>query len=341
MQGHSVLPDIWFLILGLVLYLYLFTDGFDLGVGILCLLDPDEERRGVMMETIESVWHANQTWLVILGGLLFGAFPVVYGSVLPALYVPAGLLLFALMARGVGLDYWYEASYKPTWSRLFGWGSLAVILCHGFLLGGLLQGIRLEGWHFVGGVFDWLTPFTGLVCLALICVYTMLGAAWLIWRTTGEVQYRARLWGLRAGAGTVVCLALLAALVGLTDSLAHLAGRAGQGGLSPLFLVSFLAAVINVALYFRALGKGWERRPLMYAGAMLVWLFLAFGGCLYPVIVPPSLTLAEAAAPPAMLRIMLVTIGLFLPVPLYYNAYQYRVSYRKTAAPAAPDDEAR
>ena len=91
------IAGVWYWIMALLLWLYVFTDGFDLGVGVLCLVTRDEARRGAMMETIESVWHANQTWLVMLGGVLFGAFPLVYGTVLAVLYLPAGLLLFALM----------------------------------------------------------------------------------------------------------------------------------------------------------------------------------------------------------------------------------------------------
>lgn len=336
MDGHISLADVWYWIMALLLWLYVFTDGFDLGVGILCLLEGNESRRGVMVETIEGVWHANQTWLVMLGGVLFGAFPLVYGTVLAALYLPAGVLLFALMARGIGLEYRAEVDDKRLWTGVFGWGSVAVTVAHGLLLGAILQGMPFDGLRFVGGAFDWFSPFTVLVAATLLCLYPMFAAAWLVFKTEGEVQDAARLWGLRFGSGAVGCLVLLVGYIALDGHLGHLVGRPGQGGLGPSFILLLVVAVLNAALYFRALGKGWERRPLMHCAALLVFVFLAFGTSLFPMIVPTGVTADSAAAPADMLRIMLYVIGGLLPVVIFYNAYQYRVFRGK----AVPEDEA-
>jgi cytochrome d ubiquinol oxidase subunit II len=336
MDTTTTLADVWYWILALLLWLYVFTDGFDLGVGILCLVEPNEGRRGVMIETVEGVWHANQTWLVMLGGVLFGAFPLVYGTVLAALYLPAGFLLFALMARGLGIEYRPEAEDPRLWTRVFGWGSVAVTVAHGLLLGSILQGMPFDGLRYLGGPLDWLAPFPLLVAATLLCLYPMFAAAWLVFKTEGELQLAARMWGLRFGSAAVGCLVLLVGYIALDGRLGHLVGRAGQGGLSPLFILLLVAAVLNAALYFRALGKGWERRPLMYCAAMLAFVFLAFGLNLFPLIVPPGVTAAGAASPPRMLAIMLYVVGGLLPVVLFYNAYQYRVFRGK----AVPEDEA-
>jgi cytochrome bd ubiquinol oxidase subunit II len=325
MDGQMGLAGVWYWILALLLWLYVFTDGFDLGVGVLCLLTRDEARRGAMIETIEGVWHANQTWLVMLGGVLFGAFPLVYGTVLAVLYLPAGLLLFAFMARGIGLEYRAEAARKGPWSALFGWGSLAVIVAHGLLLGGILQGMRFSGLQYLDGAFDWLSPFTLLVCLTLVCLYALLGAAWLVLRTEGEVQEAARRFGLRFGLGAAAALVLVVAAIALTPTLGHLAGRPGTGGLGRGFVGAILAAMVFAGLALRSLIKGADGQPLLYCAGLLLCVFLAFGGSLYPVVVPPGLTAAKAAAPADMLRIMLWVIGGLLPVLLLYNAYQYRV----------------
>jgi cytochrome bd ubiquinol oxidase subunit II len=335
MDGHTGLAEVWYFILALLLYLYLLTDGFDLGVGILCLATSDETARGVMTETIEGVWHANQTWLVMLGGVLFGAYPLVYGTVLAALYLPAGLLLFAFMARGIGLEGRAEADNPRPWTFLFGLGSLAVIVAHGLLLGGILQGMHFDGAVFTGGAFDWLSPFTLLVCAVLLALYTLFGAAWLTWRTVGPVRDFARKWGVRAAGASLILLVLLVADIAGTPGLRHLAGQPGPGGLSPLFSVFTLLAVINLGLCARALARGGDRRPMLHAAAMLLLLALAFGTNLFPVIVPPGLTVFQAASPPDMLRIMLWVIGGFMPVVLLYNAYQYRVFGGKVS----PDGE--
>ena len=329
------IADVWYWIMAFLLWLYVFTDGFDLGVGILCLHTDDETWRDRMTASIDSVWHANQTWLVMLGGVLFGAFPLVYGTVLAALYLPAGFLLFALMARGIGLEYRAEADGKRPWTKLFGWGSVAVTLAHGFLLGGILQGMAFADGRFVGGRFDWFSPFTILVGVTLLCLYAMIGAAWLVLKTDGELQTQARLWGIRYGSATVAMLVLVLGYIALDGRLGFLVGRPGQAGFSPSFILVIVAAVLCAALYFRALGKGWERRPLLYCAVMLAFVFAAFGGSLSPVIVPPGITAAMAAAPAPMLRIMLAVVGGLLPVLLFYNAYQYRVFSGKTA----PHDE--
>ncbi len=329
------IADVWYWIMALLLWLYVFTDGFDLGVGILCLHTGDEVWRDRMTASIDPVWHANQTWLVMLGGVLFGAFPLVYGTVLAALYLPAGFLLFAFMARGIGLEYRAEAEAKRPWSLLFGWGSLAVTLAHGFLLGGILQGMAFADGRFVGGAFDWFSPFTILVGLTLACLYAMFGAAWLVLKTDGDLQYQARLWGIRYGSAAVAMLALFIGYILLDGRLGFLVGRPGQSGLSPAFVLTIVAAVLCAALYFRALGKGWERRPLMYCAVLLALVFAAFGANVYPLVVPPGVTVAMAAAPAPMLRVMLAVVGGLLPVLLFYNAYQYRVFSGK----AAPQDE--
>ncbi len=329
------IADVWYWIMAFLLWLYVFTDGFDLGVGILCLHTDNEAWRDRMTASIDSVWHANQTWLVMLGGVLFGAFPLVYGTVLAALYLPAGFLLFALMARGIGLEYRAEADGKRPWTKLFGWGSVAVTLAHGFLLGGILQGMAFADGRFVGGRFDWFSPFTILVGATLLCLYAMIGAAWLVLKTDGELQTQARLWGIRYGSAAVAMLVLVLGYIALDGRLGFLVGRPGQAGFSPSFILVIVAAVLCAALYFRALGKGWERRPFMYCAVMLAFVFAAFGGSLAPVIVPPGVTAAMAAAPAPMLRIMLAVVGGLLPVLLFYNAYQYRVFSGKTL----PHDE--
>ena len=329
------IAGVWYWILALLLWLYVITDGFDLGVGFLCLHTGNESWRDAMTETIDGVWHANQTWLVMLGGVLFGAYPLVYGTVLAALYLPAGLLLFALMARGIGLEYRAEADCKRPWSRLFGIGSVAVVLAHGLLLGGILQGMRFDGLRYVGGAFDWLSPFTLLVSATLLFLYAMFGAAWLVLKTEGALQAQARQWGLRYGAAALALLVVFIGYVALDGRFGYLVGRPGRGGLSPLFIVLVLAAMLAAALYFKALARGEERQPLGWCAVMLAFVFAAFGCNLFPILVPPDVTAAKAAAPVGMLRVMLAVIGGLMPVILFYNAYQYRVFRGKTA----PDHE--
>src|SRR5487761_503101 len=188
---HPFLVGVWVGFLGLFLTLYVVLDGFDLGIGVLSLFVREGERRAIMMVSLSSVWDANETWLVVLGGALFGAFPSVYGIVLHALYLPLIVMIFALVFRGVAFEF-REHSRKPRiWEIAFGVGSLTATLCQGFVLGGLIAGPQVRDGQFVGHAFDWLSPFSVLAALGVVFGYVLLGATYLIMKTTGKQQSHA------------------------------------------------------------------------------------------------------------------------------------------------------
>jgi cytochrome d ubiquinol oxidase subunit II len=126
------LPQVWFVILALFLFLYVMLDGFDLGVGILSLTSDDDERRGILMTSLGNVWDANETWLVLMGGALFGAFPLAYGTILSALYIPIMGMVFGLIFRAVAFEFrehskpkillefsiWCRKFFSIPWSRI-------------------------------------------------------------------------------------------------------------------------------------------------------------------------------------------------------------------------------
>ena len=171
----TYLPDVFFLILGVVLFLYMVTDGYNLGLGIFSLTARREEERGVMIHSIASTWHASQTWLVILGGLLFGSFPVVFGVAMSALYVPVMLMLAGLAFRGVAIEFYDESPNRGRWGRAFGLGSLVATIAQGFILGGLLSGMPVVNGLFAGGYGDWLNPFSALIAAGGAAGFVLLG----------------------------------------------------------------------------------------------------------------------------------------------------------------------
>jgi len=326
METGTTLAHVWFCILAVLLYLYLITDGFDFGVGILVLLRGSETDRGVMAHSIESVWHANQTWLVIAGGVLFGAFPAVYGSVLSALYVPLAVLLFALMCRGVALEYRAEAKNKTIPSLIFGLGSLVSSFAIGLLLGGVLQGIPLENGDFAGSVMAWLKPFPVTVGVLVCTANIMLGGCWLVIKTEGGLQQSATSWGK---AGVILSgLALVGVIAAVLLDPAPGMLREGLFDALPLGLLGLAIVALGLALpNVHAASAG---RAFGLASAFVLLTMLAFAAAVYPTIVPPGLTVQEAASPPEMLAIMLYVVGGLLPVLLFYNGYQYRVFRGKT-----------
>lgn len=327
---HAVLAAIWFSLLGLVLVLTLLLDGFDLGVGLLSLVSRREEERALMLASMATVWHANQTWLVVLGGLLFGAFPLVYGVVLSALYIPVALMLFAFIVRGVSIEFYAHASNKLAWGRLFGWGSLVATLAQGLVLGAVLGGLRVEGGRFQGGVWDWLSPFSCLVALCVVAAYLLLGATYLIWKTEGETQERAY---SQARAFAFYVLVSFGAALLWTRSLHPFLSRswAAWPGLLTSSLPLVLAAVLFVLL-LASLQRRREGQPFLWTLLLLALAMAGLAGSLHPYVIPPRLSLREASAPALILGVMLVGFGLVLPFMLWYNAFQYRVFRGKAQA---------
>ena len=183
------LPFVWAVIIAFAVFMYVFMDGFDLGIGILFPFAPDDNARTRMMNTIAPVWDANETWLVLGGGGLFAAFPVAYAIVVPAVYIPITVMLIALIFRGVAFEFRHSAvTSRIWWDRSFHVGSLVATLSQGFVLGAFVQGFELSGRHYGGGPFDWLTLFSAMTAIALVFGYALLGATWVIFKTTDALR---------------------------------------------------------------------------------------------------------------------------------------------------------
>jgi cytochrome d ubiquinol oxidase subunit II len=322
------LPDLWFALIGFILFMAMVSDGLDLGVGILSLFTRDERRRGLLMASIGPVWHANLTWMVILGGLCFGAFPVAYGVIFSALYLPVFVMLIALAFRGVSFDFREEARGKGPWNLAFGLGSLAAALAQGFAVGGFLGGLHLPADRFAGGVWDWLNPGAALMALALVCGYVLLGATYVILKTDGDLQ-RDHYRYARAAAGALLAAAAAAgAWAYLTSPF-----LARTWFVWPAALLTTLPTCLGLAVFlllWRSLRKLRQTAPLVWTLIWFALIIFATAASVYPYAVPPTLTLNAAAAPAPTLEIMLVLVGVLLPVMLIYNGYQYRVFRGKT-----------
>ena len=306
-MDHAMLAEIWLWLLALVLAAVVILDGFDLGLGILCLAEKDESRREAMMASIEGVWHANQTWLVVAGGVLFGAFPRAYGMLLSALYLPAGIMLLGLMARGIGLEYYYHApaQARRAWSTLFGLGSLVVALTQGAMLGAVVQGVPMTGHVVFSAPFGWAGSGALLGAAGMACLTGMLGAGWAaVYVEDFSQRDAAMLFAL----GSLVFQAGLSAVVPISWEHAWPIGAA-----SALCLLWSLASVVS--------GKGFFLPACLHVLASLVAWLLA----LRPGFTEPGLTPLTASAAPGSLVIMLWGSGIALPVIIVYTIYQYRV----------------
>jgi len=160
---ETYLPIIWAAIIGLAVAMYVILDGFDLGIGILFPFAETDRERDQMMNSVAPFWDGNETWLVLGGGGLLVAFPRAYAIVMPAFYLPIIVMLLALVFRGVTFEFRPIAQRKPLWNAAFAAGSTLAGFCQGLILGGLVQGVKIDGGGFAGGPFDWATPF-GVMC---------------------------------------------------------------------------------------------------------------------------------------------------------------------------------
>src|SRR5664279_3576369 len=193
MTGSIDLSTLWAFIIAFAVFVYVVMDGFDLGLGILFPLFPAKQDRDVIMNSVAPVWDGNETWLVLGGGGLFAAFPLAYAVLMPALYTPMIAMLIGLIFRGVAFEFRWRTtqSERNRWDLAFALGSLLATLAQGIALGAILQGVHVEGRHYAGGWWDWLTPFSILTGAALVVGYALLGATWLVLKTEGELRDKA------------------------------------------------------------------------------------------------------------------------------------------------------
>ncbi|MFG6084269.1 cytochrome d ubiquinol oxidase subunit II [Paracoccus litorisediminis] len=327
------LPLLWAMIIGFGLMMYVIMDGFDLGIGILFPFVRDRDDRDAMVNSVAPVWDGNETWLVLGGAALLAAFPLAYAVILSALYLPLMLMLAGLIWRGVAFEFRFKAdeAHKPFWDKAFAWGSYVATFSQGLALGAFINGFELRDGSYAGGVFDWLTPFSLFTGLAMILAYALLGASWLVMKTEGALQARMR------ELGRPVTLAVLAtiAAVSLWTPLAHPQIASRWFALPNLILLAPVPALVVLTGWalLRAMRQSSSHSaPFLLA---LVLLFLGYSGLaisLWPNIIPPGISIWQAAAPPQSMGFALVGALFIIPFILAYTAWSYYVFRGKVKA---------
>jgi cytochrome d ubiquinol oxidase subunit II len=315
------LPVIWCALIGVAVAMYVILDGFDLGIGILFPFARNEMQRDQMMRSVAPFWDGNETWLILGGGGLWVAFPAAYAVIMPALYLPVIVMLLALVFRGVAFEFRTVSRSKTWWNIAFTAGSVLAAFFQGVILGGLVQGIEVEGYQFAGSHLDWATPFAFLCGLGLVTGYALLGATWLTMKTQGEVAERGR---QQARILLIIVLAFMAA-VSLWTPLAF--ERIAQRWFSlPNFYYLWPVPVVTALVAFglwRAIERRREVLPFVASIALFLLGYIGLVISNYPFLVPPSLTVWDTAAVPASQIFMLIGTLILLPIILGYIVLVY------------------
>jgi len=314
---------IWACLLGLAIILYVVLDGFSLGIALLFPTTRDEKERDILMDSIAPVWDANQTWLVFGGGALFVAFPMIYGVLFSGLYIPLLTFIFGLIFRGVTFEFRANATRKGPWNMAFFLGSLVAVITQGLTLGGILSGTKVAGGHFAGGPFDWLTPFSIMVGIALIAGYILLGSTYLIIKTTGAIQDRAYGHAFRS-ALTVLGFQILVTIW----TPFHYPSAMTNWFSPPRIYFIWTFPMLGLVAFYGLIKSLRARREILPFVSSVIFFFAGYLGLIasiYPYAVPPSITFQEAAAQQETLRFTLWGVIIVLPLVLGYTVYSYTV----------------
>jgi len=318
----SGLALFWAAVIGFAILMYVSLDGFDLGVGILFGTTRDAGLRDDMMAAISPFWDGNETWLVVVGASLFGAFPMVYAVFLPAFYVPVLLLLLALIFRGVAFEFRYGAGGRALWDWGFFLGSTVAAFVQGAAVGAMIRGIPVVNNQYAGGPFEWLRPLPVLTGIGLILGYALLGAGWLTVKSEGALHD----WAWRriprlAGAVLVVLgIAVVAAFIERARMTGNLFLDRPWGLIFPAI---GLLAIYGVFASARARRDSW---PFLFTAVFFVAALLSLAVMFWPYMIPYSVTVGNAAAPDKSLSFLFWGAGVFvLPVIAVYTAVVYWV----------------
>jgi cytochrome d ubiquinol oxidase subunit II len=327
---HSDLTIVWAGIILFATAMYVVMDGFDLGIGILFTRFRVGAERDTAMNAIAPIWDGNETWLVLGGGGLMAAFPLAYAIILPALYAPMIAMLLGLIFRGVAFEFrWRDPSHRARWDAAFSLGSIVATFSQGVILGALLQGITISGRSYAGGYWDWITPFSVLTGASLVAGYALLGACWLIWKTSGVVHVEARRFARPLSLGLLAAIAAVSIYTPFLNTKFYETWFT-RPGIYALAVMPPGVAAIGIVLY-RRIGKGRDFLPFALTLALFGLSLLGLAISMWPDVIPSRLSIWDAAAPKSSQVFMLVGASVLMPLVLGYTGWAYWVFRGKVA----------
>jgi len=312
----------WVAILAVSILLYVLLDGFDLGIGILFGAAGDETKRHAMLSAVSPIWDGNETWLVVAGVILWGAFPIVYATLFSAFYLPLLLMLAGLILRGVAFEYRYKTErMRWIWDAGFAGGSLVAAFMQGLTVGALVEGLPIANGEYSGGEFGWFSPFAVLCGIGLCLGYALLGSCWLVQKCEGDVREAAYRLIPYLAVGLLAFLVVVFVYALAKDL------RVMHRWLERPYL--FIFPVIGVIAALVAAESVRHRRdgvPFYMVGLIFTVAFGTLAISFWPYMIPFSITIEQAAAPHSSLAFMFWGEGIFVfPLMLLYTVISYGV----------------
>ncbi len=319
----------WFLLFGVLIAGYAVLDGFDLGVGILSLFGRSDRERRLHVNAIAPIWDGNEVWLVTAGGALFAAFPPVYATVFSGFYLPFMLLLVALIARAVSMEFRGKVE-SPRWRRFWDWtfglGSLVPALLYGVVVGNLLRGIPLSpAGDYTGSFLDLLNPYALLVGLQGLAMFICQGALYMALKSDDDLKTRMQRFASLAGIAWILLFVIN------TITTFFWSGERMDGLLdSSAFTLVFLVLIMTLPAII-LLNRSHPVLAFLASSIAIIFQVALAGVSLFPALVPASndpalsLTVANASASEGSLMAMFIIAMVGMPLVLAYTFFIYRV----------------
>lgn len=331
MESTIDLTMIWAVIIAFGMVMYVLMDGFDLGVGILFPFAPAESSRDEMMNSVAPVWDGNETWLVLGGAGLLGAFPLVYTILLPALYIGVFLMLAGLIFRGVAFEFRFKADKsRYLWNWAFAGGSTVASFAQGAVVGAYIQGFTVANGVYIGGPLDWLTPFSILTGFGLMAGYALLGSTWLILKTEGRTQE----WAFQLVPPLLAVVLAVFVIIGIwTPFVDNFVYNRWFDNITTIWVLPALTLLAAWRLWVTVRNRR-EGQPFIWTMALFIFTYLGLLASKWPYVVPPAYTLWDAASAPGSQLFLLIGVLFVTPVVLAYTAWTYWVFRGKVSADA-------
>jgi len=322
-------PLVWFALLGLLWAAYFATGGFDLGAGMLLSnLGKTEKEKQAILESFGPLWNGNEVWLVTAGGAMFAAFPAAYAVIFSSFYIPLLLVLFALIVRGVALEF-REKLESPAWQATCDTGILLGSALPAFLFGvffgNIFRGLPMDERGFSGPFMELLNPYALLVGVLFCVLFLVHGALWIALKTEGDLSARAGDFARRFWIPLMAAVILFVVGSGYDSRLPF---AFFQNGALLIFPVLTLAALFAIKVHLQ---RSSHLKAFAASGLSILLLMASCFAGLYPDLLPSrtdpafSITVSNAASGVYTLKVMTVVAAIFVPLIIFYQSWAYRV----------------